>query len=518
MARYKKYCYEQGKLLSVHFYKQIVEGTFEYTLSYLIDYEVDLDPFDKKYRNDDTGAPAYDPAILLKIILFAYSRGIVSSRKIARACEENIIFMALSADTQPHFTTISDFITENGDEIAHLFIQVLMICDEMELIGKNMFAIDGCKLPSNASKDWSGTKAELNRKKIKMEKAVRKILKKHREQDINSADTQLIDNEKQYVQTLKTRIKKIKTFLSDNDDKIGKSGKPIKSNITDNDSAKMKTSHGVFQGYDGVASVDDKHQVIVLAEAFGKAQEHDLLEPMIEGTRDNLAAAGEEKDVFKKAKLTADAGFHNQANMRMLAEKDIDGYVADTRFRQRDPRFNDVEKYKARSRRERLGASGAIKKFVPKDFKFAEDLSYCICPAGNRLHRNGGHKNNRGYQTVKFQGRKTDCRVCQLRPKCLQWPDRTVVRQVAYFIKNGKNRPKTYTQQMKEKIDTQHGRAIYSKRIGTVEPVFGHLRYGLKLDRFTLRGNAKVNIQWKLYLIVHNLLKVHRFGFQCDTG
>jgi transposase len=298
MARYKKYCYDQGKLLSVHFHKQISEGTFEYTLSYLIDNEVDLAPFDNKYRNDDTGAPAYDPAILLKIILFAYSRGIVSSRKIAKACEENIIFMALSADTQPHYTTISDFITQNGDEIAHLFIEVLMICDEMDLIGKNMFAIDGCKLPSNASKDWSGTKAELKRKMVKMETAVKKILKKHREIDIRQTDQKIVDNEKQYAQTLKSRIKKIKSFLSDNDDKIGRSGKPIKSNITDNDSAKMKTSHGVIQGYDGVAAVDDKHQVIVHAEAFGQAQEHDLLEPMIEGVRDNMAAIGEKKDVF----------------------------------------------------------------------------------------------------------------------------------------------------------------------------------------------------------------------------
>ena len=71
---------------------------------------------------------------------------------------------------------------------------------------------------------------------------------------------------------------------------------------------------------------------------------------------------------------------------------------------------------------------------------------------------------------------------------------------------------------MKEKIDTEHGRAIYSKRIGTVEPVFAHMRYALKLDRFTVRGIKKVDTQWKLFAIVHNLLKVHRFAFEMDTG
>ncbi len=84
-----------------------------------------------------------------RIVLYAYSRGIVSSRKIARCCQENIIFMALSADTRPHFTTIADFVSSMESEVLGLFRDVLLICDEMKLIGKDMFAIDVCKLPSN---------------------------------------------------------------------------------------------------------------------------------------------------------------------------------------------------------------------------------------------------------------------------------------------------------------------------------------------------------------------------------
>jgi hypothetical protein len=216
--------------------------------------------------------------------------------------------------------------------------------------------------------------------------------------------------------------------------------------------------------------------------------------------------------------LTADAGFHSEANMKMVAEQDIDAYIADTRFRQRDPRFNDVEKYKERTRKERAQKAGTIKKFTTNDFKFADDLSYCICPTGKRLYRNGGDTNLRGLHSVRFMGPKCACVPCKLRAKCLRYPDRTQTRTVAYFTGKKRSKNKTFTQQMKEKIDTELGRAIYSKRIGTVEPVFGHLRYALKLDRFTLRGSLKVNIQWKLYSIVHNLLKVHRFGFQCDTG
>jgi transposase len=138
-----------------------------YTLNYLIDNELDLSIFDKKYKNNDTGAPAYDPAILLKIVLYGYSKGIVSSRKIAQCCRENIIFMALSADTRPHFTTIAEFISSMDKENVHLFRDILLICDDQRLIGREMFAIDGCKLPSNASKERSGTKADFEKKVIR---------------------------------------------------------------------------------------------------------------------------------------------------------------------------------------------------------------------------------------------------------------------------------------------------------------------------------------------------------------
>lgn len=181
MARYKSYSYAQGKFIPVYFEKQILPGTFEYSLNHLVDHELDLSIFDERYRNEETGASAYDPRILLKIILFAYSRGITTSRRIAQACEENIIFMALSCDTKPHFTTIADFVSTMDKEITRLFREVLLVCDDLGLIGKEMFAIDGCKLPSNASKEWSGTKADFEKKASKMERAIENILKKHRE-------------------------------------------------------------------------------------------------------------------------------------------------------------------------------------------------------------------------------------------------------------------------------------------------------------------------------------------------
>ena len=143
----------------------------------------------------------------------------------------------------------------------------------------------------------------------------------------------MIEREQKQIDTLREKVKKLKSWLKQNQEKIGKSGKPRKSNLTDNESAKMKSSHGVIQGYDGVATVDSKHQVVVHAEAFGQPQEHELLEPMIEGTRKNFAAIGVQGDIFEKTQLSADAGFHTEHNMKMLFEEQIDGYVADILFR-----------------------------------------------------------------------------------------------------------------------------------------------------------------------------------------
>jgi transposase len=513
MARYKEYDYSQGKFIPIHFDRQILPGTFEYSLHYLIDNEIDLSIFDARYRNDETGAPAYDPAILLKIILYAYSRGITYSRKIAQCCRENVIFMALSANTEPHFTTIAEFISTSGQEIIHLFLEVLLICDEMGLVGKEMFAVDGCKLPSNASKEWSGTRGELERKKKRMEKAIRQMVKRHREMDLTETNRGIVEQEEQYVDTLKKKVKKIKAWLRDNEDKPGKTGKPLKSNITDNESAKMKTSHGVIQGYDGVAVVDGKHQIIVHAEAFGAAQEHDLLIPMIEGTRENFEAIGNKQDVFEKAKLTADSGFHTEANMKEVMGQGIDAYIADTQFRKRDPRFSDVDKYKERFRKDRAEYYGVANLYRPhRDFTISEDKTHCICPAGKRLYRNGGNVVVNGQRAIKFHGRKTDCRICELRERCLRHPDRTEARQVYFFQGSVGSKPETFTQKMKRKIDSIRGRLIYNRRLGTAEPPFAHICSILGLDRFTLRGKPKVNTQWLFYCIVHNLTKVHRYG------
>jgi len=173
MPRFKHYNYDQDSMVVINYQEQLQPGTFEQAVHYLIEHKLDLSVFHPRYRNDDTGRLAYDPAILLKIILFAYSKGITSSREIQWCCETNIIFKALSCDTVPHFTTLAKFVSQHADEIEELFEQILLVCHEQGLLGNELFAIDSCKMSSDAAKEWSGTFKELGEKRDKLKRLIR---------------------------------------------------------------------------------------------------------------------------------------------------------------------------------------------------------------------------------------------------------------------------------------------------------------------------------------------------------
>jgi len=507
MARYKPYDYRQTKMLPVRFEEQILPGTFEYTLNRLIDESIDLSVFEARYRNDDGGAPAYDPAILLKIILLAYSRGITSSRQIERLCRENVLFMAISADSQPHFTTIAHFIATLDREITKIFRDVLLVCDEAGLIGKEMFAVDGVKLPSNASKEWSGSQKEYSKKIDKMERAVSHLTQRHRREDASGEDAALEEARAKQQATLEKAIAKVRGFLQGHEDKVGPRGRVKQSNITDNESAKMLSSKGVIQGYTAVAMVDGKHQIVVHAQAHGEGQEHGLLIPMIEGARKQFRS-----DPFEDAAVLADAGYCSEQNAKYLSEERIDGYLADPLFRKRDPRFADAARHKPTRPDEPFAKPKREIRFRPKDFQIAADRSHAICPAGKRLYRNGRHRDLNGYEAIRFRGNTGDCRDCALRAQCLRHPERTVERQVALFIGRTKGKPETYSAKMKRKIDSELGRHRYSRRLGIVEPVFANIRSTHRLSRFSHRGRRKVTTQWQLFCLVHNIGKVQRYA------
>ena len=503
MARYKVVD-RSPRFLPIVLESQLVAGSFEHALDVLIDTEIDLSRLAARFCNDDTGAPAYDPAVMLKIVLLAYSRGVVSSRAIERLCRENVLFMAISGDSAPRFTTIAAFIRELGTEASGIFTEVLLVCERLGLIGGQMFAIDGVKLPSNADKRRSGTHAQLRHEAERMEQAVATMLKAHRLCDeANDADGELA-KEQARMDKMRAEAKRIREFLARHQERRSEKGALRKSNVTDNDSAKMATAKGVIQGYAAVAAVDSKAQIIVAAQAHGSGSEQSALVPMLEATK----ALRNVRTI-----VTADAGYHSEANLKALYERNIPALIADNLMRRRDERFRDRAKYKGLP--DPLwdkNAKPREAKFTPADFRYEPNTNSCICPAGKRLYSTGSHCTTNGRMHHKFQGAKRDCLPCALRAKCLRYPERTPTRQVALFAKNQAS-PLQFTERMKRAIDSEPGRRLYARRIATVEPVFANLRHNKRLDRFTLRSQPKVNAQWHLYCMVHNIEKLAHHGY-----
>jgi hypothetical protein len=454
---------------------------------------------------------------MLKIVLCAYARGMISSREIEAACQQNVVMMALSANTRPHFTTIAQFVREIGISVEKLFVDVLMYCDELGLIGKDMFAVDGCKMPSNASKEQSGTREDFENRKAKFKATIGRLVRKHREQDASGepdAVPGMRAREEKAIETLKAKAAKIEEWLRENpEDKKGVRGTAVKSSMTDKDSAKMVSGHGVVQGYNGLAMVDAKHQVIVGAEAFGKGHDAELLAPMVDQVRENFRALGEE-DIFHKAKVTADSGFHTEESMKELADRGVDGYVPDKCFRQRDPAFQTAQRH--RSRKALVGRSVPPDRsfFTADDFVLNPKNGKLLCPAGKELYlKDRNFKTANGYYGPQYKAKITDCRACELSARCLRNPKvpaRTVAKFTHRLVAGEKE---SFSHKMIRKIETEVGRYLYSMRMGIVEPVFANLCHMLGLDRFTLRGSGKVNIQWRLFALVHNIHKIRRYGW-----
>ena len=508
MARYK-HIDTSPRFLAVDLERQLVPGTFEHALHWIIDHELDLTGFDTRYRNDLTGAAAYPPALLLKVVLFAYSRGIVSSREIERACREQVTFIALSGDCCPHFTTLAAFVSGMGDEIARLFGQVLWLCDRQGLIGREMFAIDGVKLPSNASKTKSGTRADFEKQLTKLEAAASQMLARHRENDTPPAEPTADAKATRRLAKIRHDSAQLRQWLDTHpEERKGASGKVVKSNRTDNESAKMATDKGIVQGYCGVAAVDARHQIIVEAQAHGTGSEQALLIPMVNATVPLRS---------EQTLITADAGYHSDANITALAQTSTPALIADNGMRKRDERFKHRDRFKAVP--DPLHDKAGMKpkpsgRYRPKDFDYDPEAGTCICPAGKHLYQNGSNCIHGDMIGTKFQGAQRDCVPCDHRDKCLRTPDKTKTRQVMFF--RGKADPArvNYSEMMKQAIDSPEGRALYGRRFATVEPVFANLRYNKGLNRFTLRGQRKVDTQWKLFCLVHNIEKLAHHGYR----
>jgi hypothetical protein len=234
-----------------------------------------------------------------------------------------------------------------------------------------MSAIDGCRLPSNASKEYSGTKEELQKKYDRIKKISSAIIEKHKRNDALAKEEWEADNKKHHK--LEKKAQKILDFLQTHEDRRGAGGEVIQSNVTDNDSGKIKSPQGIIQGYNGITIADSKEQVIIATNAYGSVAEGQFFSQMLEMAEKNMCEVTGKADALKGSVLLGDTAYFSEDNLQVAKKKEIVAVIPDEQYRNRDELLKDGVRREGKER------------FDARYFKYNSDGDYYTCPNGKIL-------------------------------------------------------------------------------------------------------------------------------------
>lgn len=393
------------------------------------------------------GAPAYDPRMLLKVLVFGYSQGIRSSRKLAEALRYDLRYMYLAQMSQPDFRTIARFRQTHRAAIADLFGQVVRLCQVMGLVLLERVAVDGTKLEANVSGKETYKADRLEKALARVEEKIGQILEEAEATDAaedaayGEQSGEEVPKELRDLKRRKERLEQAKRTLHETGrESVG---------ATDLESRLMKTKAGNRPAYNAQAVVDSAHQVIVAAAITQDECDQAQLEPMLEQTQHNTG--------FQPAKTLADSGYYSVDALAYMAAHSLDAYVAE----------------KGASPDQKAGYT-----YDPQQDRFT-DAAGVVLP----FYR----------ERVKDQKRYRIYRSSQSRKEV--W-----VRQDGALA-----------EQMRTKMASPEGKAIYRLRQEIVEPVFGHVKSVFLLRRLLLRGLVGATIEYLLVCLAHNIGKLAPF-------
>jgi transposase len=419
--------------------------------------ELDLSEIFARYNGAKGGYPPYHPTMMTGLLIYGYCVGIRSSRKIERACWEQVPFRVLAAGQNPDHDTISEFRRKHITSLPKIFLQALNMCKKAGLVKLGHVALDGTKMQANASKHKSMSYARMLKKERELEDAITRLLNEAEDLDRNEDQRfgkgkrgDELPEELRFKENRLLKIKEAKAALEaeakeaakqdrqdeKNDDegkgpKQGRSGSTKSSgkpadkaqrNFTDPESRIMMAgaTKSFEQCYNCQTAVDDAAQVIVATYVTQEPNDKQQIKPLYTAIQRNLGRRA------KPQKVSADAGYWSEDNANFLESRKVDGYVATGRMKRTE-------------------------KPAP--------------PPRGRI------------------------------------PDDATVKQ-----------------RMARKLRTREGQAIYKMRKAIVEPVFGQIKFARGTRQFLLRGLEKVSGEWALICAVHNFLKLFGSGWRPSPG
>jgi transposase len=425
--------------------------------------QLDLAPIHAPYQDETRGAPPFDPAMMVCLLLYAYCVGVFSSRKIATACERNLAFLAIVGDERPDFRTISLFRKNHLDAFAAVFVQVLRLAKAAGLIRLGTIAIDGTKVQGNASRHKAMSYGSMTKEVDRIRAEIDALLTQAQAVDVQddaALGARRGDELPEELRRRQDRLAQIEAALKrleaearaeadaerqrrdeaeaerqrTGTKRRGRPPGPIvetpaekaQTNFTEPELPIMKTAN---KGWDccgnAQISVDDGCQIILACDVTDQCNDKQQAEPMAQATRDQLDQAGiapaaDEAGVRPLIPAALDTGYFSGPAVEAMEREGFDPHIATERQRHHS-----------------ATTPGASE------------------PASE---------------------------------------------------------PTTAKEKMQAKLKTTAGRAVYARRKVIVEPVFGQIKEARGFRRFLLRGLAQIRGEWRLVCLTHNLLKIWRYG------
>jgi len=427
--------------------------------------QLDLDPFYAYYQRETRGAPPYDLAMMLTLLIYSYCIGVFSSRKIAAACERNLAFLAIVGHHRPDFRTISDFRKVHRKRFEALFVEVLRVAGEMGMVKLGNLSVDGSKVRANASRhkamSYGYMKKEVERLRAEVAALLQQAEQVDAEQDAALGSRrgdelpEELKRRQERLQAIEAALRRLEQEAKEHAEEQrreraeaeaqrqaegrparGRPPKPIseepedsaQTNFTDSESKIMKVSNKGFDYcFNAQVVVDEEHQIILAAEVSAAANDKQQGVPMGTATLANLEAAAIERPREGGAPegeclpipMSGDAGYFSEAQVKGLEAQGFDPHIA----------------------------------------------------TGRQKHHQGGAEEPVGPPPAGA----------------------------------------SVKERMAHKLRTKAGRACYAQRKQIVEPVFGQIKQGRGFRQFLLRGLKKVQAEWNLVCLTHNLLKIWRY-------
>ena len=414
--------------------------------------DLNLKAITRKYENGDgRGFPPYHPRMMVTLLLYSYTQGVFSSRRMMKRCERDAAYRVIVHDDAPNFRTISDFRKLHLAELEGLFVQVLRLCQEAGLVKLGHVSLDGTKVKANASRHKAMSYGRMKEEEKRLRKEIRDLLNRAEatdaEEDERYGRDRRGDELPEELSRRKDRLKKIRAARKALEEKAkaaaqeerkrraeearkrgggrrgGRPRQDVKDvpddkkqyNFTDPETSIMKANNkGFDQCGNAQAAVDREHQVIVAADVTNEPNDKKQLKPMVKQVKQNVGR-GRQMDKF-----SADSGYFSEDNVRWLEGQGIDGYIATGRLKHNEQ--------------------------VP--------------PRPRGRPPNG--------LTVK--------------------------------------------ERMARKLRTKKGRETYAERKWISEPVFGQIKRGLEFVQFLLNGIDKMRSEWRMVCTAHNLRKLWAAG------